>query len=267
MFWVNGEPADSIGLSDRSFQYGDGCFTTMLTVSGEIRYWTLHIERMQACLALLGIQVPDWGKVEQWLLQAALPDRHAGLKLHISRGSGGRGYNPAGAESAVVTVSSFPFPEHYYQWQNTGVELGVCQHRMGLNPLLAGHKHNNRLEQVLLRAELDEQGFQDGVACDIRGYVVETTMANLFWVKDRVVYTPDMEMCGVAGVMRRTVINSAPSLGLKVQSGEFEIKHLTDADEAFMTNAVLGVAPVVRIGDRKFPIGSVTRQVQENQRP
>jgi 4-amino-4-deoxychorismate lyase len=265
MFWINGKPADSVALADRSFQYGDGCFTTMLTINGRIQNWSLHTERMQACLDLLDIRAPDWNEVERWLQHAASPDKHAGLKLHISRGEGGRGYSPVGAESPTVTISQFSFPSHYYQWRKDGIELGICQHKMGLNPLLAGHKHNNRLEQVLLRSEVDQMGVQDGIVCDIQGHVVETTMANLFWVKGKTLYTPGMDMCGVAGVVRRTVIQDAPSMGLKVLIGEFELDHLDNADEVFITNSVLGVAPVISIGSKRYTIGPVTRKIQENQ--
>ena len=264
MFWVNGKQAQVIELSDRSFQYGDGCFTTMLTADGQIQNWPLHIERMQACLDLLDIGKPDWMQVKNWLDNAALPDKLAGLKLHISRGNGGRGYNPTGVNDPTVTISHFPYPQHYHQWRKDGVELGICEHKMGLNPLLAGHKHNNRLEQVLLRGEIEQSGYQDGVVCDIHDNVVETTMANLFWVKGRTLYTPGMEMCGVAGVIRRIIIQDAQALGLKVLIGEFKLDHLDNADEVFMTNSVLGVAPVIKVGKTEFSVGSVTRQFQEN---
>ncbi len=264
MFWVNGKPAEVVALSDRSFQYGDGCFTTMLTRRGQVQNWSLHVERMQDCLVLLGIRLPDWEQINTWLEQAASDEELAGLKLHISRGAGGRGYNPVGAEEPLVTISDFLFPDQYHCWRNKGVELGVCQHKMGLNPLLAGHKHNNRLEQILCRAELESSGEQDGIMCDIRGNVIETTMANLFWLKGQTLYTPDLKLCGVSGVIRRIVLQEAPKRGLTVMVGDFLPEHIHNADEVFMTNSVLGVAPVVRIGLSVFSVGSVTRYFQEN---
>ncbi|MDG3087627.1 aminodeoxychorismate lyase [Vibrio hannami] len=265
MILVNGKPKDSISVKDRSFQYGDGCFTTMLTVDGKIQNWPLHIERMEACLSLLRIKLPDWKVIEGWLNDIATTDPYAGLKLHISRGEGGRGYSATGANEPVVTVSSFPFPAHYLDWRENGVELGVCERRLGHTPMLAGHKHNNRLEQVLLKAEADESGYPDAVVLDINGHVVETTMANLFWVKGQKLYTPSMEHCGVAGTIRRLIIQDAKSNGLKVLVGDFELDHLNSADEVFMTNSVLGVAPVTKINNKAFPIGPITRRFQESQ--
>lgn len=55
MFWVNGVPQTHVELGDRSFQYGDGGFTTILTQNGELVYWQEHIERMKSCLDVLKI--------------------------------------------------------------------------------------------------------------------------------------------------------------------------------------------------------------------
>jgi len=263
MFWVNGQLASTISLADRSFQYGDGCFTTMLTKNGELHNWPLHIERMQACLDLLAIKTPDWCDVKTWLDQAALNDSVAGLKLHISRGVGGRGYNPYGVDSPNVTISHFPYPVHYFEWQQSGVALGVCQRKLGLMPMLAGHKHNNRLEQILLKAELAQSEYPDGVVMDINNRVIETTMANLFWVVDGKIYTPNLASCGVAGVVRKTVIKYAQSMNIDTLVGEYTLSQLKCADEIFMTNSILGVAPVKQIGETILPIGAMTRRIQE----
>ncbi|WPC74980.1 aminodeoxychorismate lyase [Vibrio porteresiae] len=263
MIWVNGQATQHISIGDRSFQYGDGCFTTMLTRGGKIQFWDYHFERMQACLSLLGIVQPDWGLIANWLDNAILPEPYAGLKLHISRGSGGRGYSPTQVTVPNVTISHFMFPEHYRQWQQQGIALGVCRQQMGINPMLAGHKHNNRLEQVLLKAEAEQQGFADAVCCDVAGRVIETTMANLFWVKGSQLFTPSLERAGVAGVARRVILEQASALGLHVQLGDFSLNELMSAEEIFVSNAILGVAPVCQIDVQCFEIGKQTRRFQE----
>lgn len=264
MVWVNGKLSDVIAVNDRSFLYGDGGFTTMLTQNGAIQFWPLHQERMQTCLQTLAITEPDWTQVLDWLRIAALPDEQAGLKLQITRGGGGRGYSPAGISQPNVIISHFGYPSHYLALQQQGISLGICQRRLGINPMLAGHKHNNRLEQVLLKAEMDQSGHVDGIVLDIHGRVIETTMANLFWVRDRQLYTPKLESAGVAGVARRLVIEHAPQLGLTVQIGEFGLEDVQQATEIFITNSILGVAPVTQIGERSYSIGEETRRYQQS---
>lgn len=268
MFWVNGLPQTHISLGDRSFQYGDGCFTTIKTKKGELEHWQAHVERMEACLKTLHIPFPDWSEVFDWAMKAVLNDELAGIKIHISRGTGGRGYSPSGIEGPVVTISNFAFPSHYSSWQENGVPLGVCETRLGIQPLLAGHKHNNRIEQVLAKAEIEGSEFTDAVTLNVQNHVIETTMANLFWVKDKKVYTPDLSLSGVAGVMRRKVLEFLQTNGYPVQVATFELSDLLNADEVLMCNSLLGVAPVSGIStpDNKidFPIGKLTRRLQGN---
>ncbi|TDE23546.1 aminodeoxychorismate lyase [Vibrio owensii] len=268
MFWVNGLPQTHISLGDRSFQYGDGCFTTIKTKKGELEHWQAHVERMEACLKTLHIPFPDWSQVFDWVMKAVLNDELAGIKIHISRGTGGRGYSPSGIEGPVVTISNFAFPSHYSSWQENGVPLGVCRTRLGIQPLLAGHKHNNRIEQVLAKAEIEGAEFTDAVTLNVQNHVIETTMANLFWVKDKKVYTPDLSLSGVAGVMRRKVLEFLQTNGYPVQVATFELSDLLNADEVLMCNSLLGVAPVSGIStlDNKidFPIGKLTRRLQGN---
>ncbi|WP_199454901.1 aminodeoxychorismate lyase [Vibrio owensii] len=268
MFWVNGLPQTHISLGDRSFQYGDGCFTTIKTKKGELEHWQAHVERMEACLKTLHIPFPDWNQVFDWVMKAVLNDELAGIKIHISRGTGGRGYSPSGIEGPVVTISNFAFPSHYSSWQENGVSLGVCRTHLGIQPLLAGHKHNNRIEQVLAKAEIEGTEFTDAVTLNVQNHVIETTMANLFWVKDKKVYTPDLSLSGVAGVMRRKVLEFLQTNGYPVQVATFELSDLLNADEVWMCNSLLGVAPVSGIStpDNKidFPIGKLTRRLQGN---
>lgn len=263
MILVNGVLAEQISVSDRAFQYGDGCFTTMLTCGGHIQQWPFHQERVQACLDALGIPLSNWPDILVWLANAALPDEQAGLKLHISRGQGGRGYSPAKVSDPTVTIQSFAFPAHYAQWQTDGIELGLCQQRLGLNPLLAGHKHTNRLEQILMKAEMDRAGWQDGLCCDLNDHIIETTMANIFWVKDDILCTPDLSLAGVAGVARRCVMDAAQESGMTLAVGQYSLAELWDADEVFITNAILGVAPVRQIQQHCYSIGKYTRRFQK----
>ncbi len=264
MVWVNGVVSETVSIGDRSFQYGDGCFTTILTRNGKVQHWQLHIERLEACLNVLDIPLPDWQQIEEWIDLALLSDTKAGLKIHITRGVGGRGYSPSQVTKPNVTISHFSFPAHYAQWQANGLQLGLCSKRMGLNPMLAGHKHNNRLEQVLLKGEMDRAGYSDGLCLDIHGHIVETTSANIFWVKGGTLYTPSLVNAGVAGVARKIILQQSTQLGMKVVMGDFELDHLDNAEEVFISNALLEVAPITQIGQHQYSIGTQTRRFQES---
>jgi 4-amino-4-deoxychorismate lyase len=218
---------------------------------------------MAQCLTLLNIPQPDWKQVLDWLTKAALSEPKAGLRLNITRGEGGRGYGSSGISFPNVVISRFNYPEHYIHWTTVGVELGVCEPRLGIIPSLAGHKHNNRLEQVLAKQDIDAQGLVDGVVLDINDCVIETTMANLFWVVGEKLYTPSLENSGVAGVMRRLILQDAREKGLSVEIGAYRLSELLAADEVFMTNSISCVIPINKIQEKTFEVGHITRDFQE----
>ncbi|WP_286293471.1 aminodeoxychorismate lyase [Vibrio apostichopi] len=269
MFWVDGESQQTIDILDRSFQYGDGCFTTMLVRDGQIQHFHDHQRRVDDCLKALRISALDWDVVNLWLDNALqhvqdndLHNEKSGIKLHVSRGAGGRGYSTKNIAKPTVTISTFDYPSHYSAWQDSGIELGICQQALGLSPLLAGHKHNNRLEQILMKDEMDQADEVDGVVLDISGNVIETTMANLFWRKGQTIHTPQLTQSGVAGVMRKQVLTALNQAELSVTISDYCLSQLMQADEVFMTNSILGIAPVTRISDTQFTIGAVTRSLQ-----
>ncbi len=110
---------------------------------------------------------------------------------------------------------------------------------------------------------MDQRGFVDGLVADINGKVIETTMANLFWVTGETLYSPALDKCGVAGVMRRKIIEQAELKRMPLVIDEFDMAAVCQADEVFISNALLGVAPVCRIEEQVFAVGSATRYFQE----
>lgn len=278
MFYVNGNEQSQISISDRSFQYGDGCFTTMLIVEGQIQHWYLHQQRLDKALSVLNIAKPDWLMVQAWLKkilfsEPSLGQKYSGIKIHISRGCGGRGYSAMGADSPQVTIQAFGYPSHYKHWQHHGVRLGVSSIALGLNPLLAGIKHNNRLEQVLIKSNIEHLSYDDVVVCDLNNKVIETSASNLFWIKNDRLYTSDLSYCGVEGTMRHQVLELAQSLSLVPKIGIYLLQDLSDADEIFISNALHGIVPVISIDTmlnsepQSYLVGNKTRDFQEKLNP
>lgn len=263
MHWRDGQPVERISVSDRSFQYGDGCFTTILTRDGKLQLWAQHVKRMEQALETLRIDPVDWNALHDDIESRALPDVQAGIKLHVSRGEGGRGYSTKVNSGPFVTVSCFEYPVKYTELRQKGIELTVSDVVLGHSPILAGLKHNNRLEQVLAKSNVEDAGYLDGIVLDHEANVIETTMANLFWVKSQQLFTPDLSLAGVSGVMREQVLEVAKALGYPLTVGQFSLNTVLDADEVFVTNCILGVAPVIKIREVEFVKGSLTKQIQE----
>lgn len=96
------------------------------------------------------------------------------------------------------------------------------------------------------------------------GRLVAATAANLFLVRGRRVITPDIRDCGVAGVMRRLVLETAPELGFETAIEDLEPASLAQADEVFLSSAARGIRPVGEVqGHGTWPVGAVTRAIAE----
>ena len=87
------------------------------------------------------------------------------------------------------------------------------------------------------------------------------SMSNVFLVRDGQVLTPRLDRCGVACVMRGIVLRECASLGIAAVDGRVPLDALLAADEVFITNARLGVVPVLRVGEHSFHMTTVARRL------
>lgn len=253
MNWINGVPQQHLPLTDRALQFGDGFFTTARLQDGEIRFLAWHLERLAITAKHLLFDDLNIISLRREMLAAAATGNNGVIKTIISRGSGERGYSFSTCGTPLRIVSLTTAPEHYPAWRRDGIRLGQSPVRLGRNPLLAGIKHLNRLEQVLIHAHLDHAGTDEMLVLDTDGYLVECCSANIFWRKGRQVFTPSLNHAGVAGVMRRRVLTLLPALGYPSQEVTTGPDVLKQADEIFITNALLPVVPVNIIGQYRYP--------------
>lgn len=259
---VNGVETSAVSADDRGLQYGDGLFETMAAVDGRVLHFGLHLERLMDSCQRLKLPQPDATVIEEEC-DRVLEDLGAGIvKLIVTRGSGPRGYRPP-AEPAVtrIVASSAAQPRSDLA---VPLVLRICATRLGLNPTLAGIKHLNRLEQVLACAEWSDPAIAEGLMLAADGRLVAATAANLFLVRGRRVITPDIRDCGVAGVMRRLVLETAPELGFETAIEDLEPASLAQVDEVFLSSAARGIRPVGEVqGHGTWPVGAVTRAIAE----
>lgn len=257
---VDGISSGTVPVDDRGLAYGDGLFETMRAVAGRVRFLERHFDRLIAGCDRLGIARPDRRAIESDI--TALTDGHddALIKLVITRGSGGRGYRPPTGAPGRRVVARHPLPTFPDPWYADGIALRWCDTRLAHQPALAGIKHLNRLEQVLARAEWeDDARWQEGLMCDADGLVIEATRSNVFIVRGGEIVTPVLDRCGVAGIIRGLVIE-----GFGAVTERFTPEAVRSADELFVCNSVIGVWPVRAIDDVVHDApGPVTQRVIE----
>jgi len=252
---ISGLVDGRIDPRDRGLAYGDGLFETMRWSAGRVPLLDRHLARLADGARRLGIELPNLGGLEAAIARAAPADRDAVVKLVVTRGVGTRGYQPPKELEPTAFATVEPWTPRASA-DPAGLSLIWCRMRLAWQPVLAGIKHLNRLEQVLARAEWDDPAIDEGLLCDPSGHVVCATAANLFAVIDGRLVTPDVSYAGVAGVARGVLLDAA-ALGAEVRPIAREV--LEAADEIFLTNALHGVRPVVRLGTRRWQPGAAAR--------
>lgn len=248
-YWVNGVSCQQIDITDRAIAFGDGCFTTIHGVNQQAKMLEKHILRLQQDSARLKLPVIDWPQLTQHIEEVCeqQTDEEFVVKVMLSRGQGGRGYSSQGFEHPTIIVMVSPFPKHYAALQCQGVSLLLSQIPLSRNPLLAGMKHLNRLEQVLIRQEIDDAKLDEAVVLDTNGVIVECCSANIFWRIGRDVYTPILSHSGVNGLMRQKIIAQLNNSQYHLAEVERFPAILTQCDEVIICNALMPVLPVKSI--------------------
>jgi 4-amino-4-deoxychorismate lyase len=184
------------------------------------------------------------------------------LKLVVTRGVGGRGYRIEDGIEPTRIVSLHTWPSFPADWAESGVVVRWCEATLAEQPMLAGIKHLNRLEQVVARREWSDPGIAEGLMCDSRGRVIGGTRTNLFLVRGSELVTPSVHRCGLAGTMRASVIEVAGQLGLRAIEIDIWNDDVEQAEEIFLTNALIGIWPVKQIDRRLLDVGPVPRRLQ-----
>ncbi len=270
MIRVNGKEVETVGVQDRGLHYGDGVFETIAVVDGRPRGWSRHLHRLLSGISRLRLPPLDVAtlelEVEELLRKAAAPaSRMAVLKMIYTAGSGGHGYRrPQAPEPLrVLLLRPWPYSESQQQRaQRHGVQLHLCQTRLGEQPLLAGIKHLNRLEQVVARGEWDDPEVVEGVLLNHRQELVEGTMSNLFLLQDGAWVTPPLRQAGVAGTTRERLLQRLQQRGEPVVERSVPVTELENVEEMICTNALIGVWPVARLGPYHFTApGPYTRKL------
>lgn len=250
---VDGREGGGIDPGDRGLNYGDGLFETLAVRDGGARFLDWHLERLAAGAARLCIPLPDSGQLRAEVSRA-WPEGRGVVRIVLTRGSGPRGYRPPPDPRPLRVVTGSPWPARDPACWTEGVRLRWCSTRLGRNPRLAGIKHLNRLEQVLARAEWDDDAVAEGLMMDDLGNVIGGTQTNLFATFGDGLVTPALDQCGVAGVMRRALMHWAAGQGIAVTERRLPAGELAGARGLILTNALIGAWPVRELEGRRMPL-------------
>ena len=251
---VNGRNSDTLPVLDRGLLYGDGLFETIACIDGQMPLWERHMARLSRGCHRLGIRMPSQELLASEAASLVTARRQV-LKILVTRGEGGHGYFPGDGETTrILYTRSWP------QRGDDAIRAHLCRTRLAKGSPLAGIKSLNRLEQVLAARETQAAGCTEAILCDADGFLVEGLMSNLFWVSRGRLFTPTLEYCGVAGVMRDYVLEVAGKAGIDFETVTCTPETLAQAESVFLTNA-LGLRLVSECNGNKYDSDAVPFEI------
>lgn len=244
--WQGRTRVAALDPADRGLAYGDGLFETMRAHAGTLPWWPRHRARLAAGAARLGIPLPDEALLDAALGEALARVPGGVVKLVLTRGAAARGYAPGPKAPPTLWVTASPsLPPA----ASRPLVIDLLEVRLGVQPMLAGIKHLNRLEQVLGAAEAARRGLDEGLMADAEGRLTAGTRGNLLLRTDGRWWTPALDHAGVAGTTRALLLEAwTPPGGLRVDT--LAIDRLDRIEAVLLVNALRGILPAGRLGAR-----------------
>ena len=251
---INGQPGEQVSALERALQYGDGLFETISCCEGRPRWLERHLRRLAEGCRRLQLHFEHERALAAEVAQLAQGQARCIVKVLVSRGAATRrGYRPSGEERSTRIVSRHAWPQD--DAEQAPLHVGLSAVTLGINPRLAGLKHLNRLEQVL--AQQDKPASLDEVLMAASsGELAGGSMSNVFLVDERGLFTPPVDRCGVAGVMRARLLEAlaaTPESGLSAEIRTLPMLELAGVREAFLTNVRWGIRSIGVLDGRSLP--------------
>lgn len=253
---IEGKSGDQVGLNDRGWSYGDALFETLYVAAGQVRLLSLHQQRLAHGFDRLGYYQPEQTLNRAW--QQVLDFAHDlhqhqpipwVVRLQVSRLATARGYKPSPDAQQQIVMQASPW-QPAEGWVD-GMALAWSDIQLARQPLLAGLKHCNRLEQVLAR-QAHRGPEAEILLCDQSGYLISGSMSNLLLFSENQALSPDLSQAGVAGVMRAFLLEALGTMGYNCCQRPVHPSELPDWPEALVCNALQGPVAVGAIGPHSF---------------
>jgi branched-chain amino acid aminotransferase len=259
-----------ISVVDHGLLYGDGVFEGMRAHGGVVFAMDRHMKRLTLGARALHLELPGGIEAVRDVVLRTLEADGGGdryIRLLITRGDGPLGLDPTRCERSRVVCIVDTIALFSDEKRAAGLSLITSSFRRPppdvLDPRI---KSLNYLNNVQAKGEAVRQGADDALMLNLRGHVAETSVANLFLVRDGVLMTPPITDGCLEGVTRGTVIECARELGIPFVERTLGRMDLFGADEVFMTGTGAGIVRISKLDGERIGgevVGETTVQLSD----
>lgn len=225
---------------DDGFSFGKGAFETIKVVDGYPLFLEKHLERLKKSLKFFGIEREiDEEKIYDYIKNSK--EKNFALKLIVSD------------ENFILTSR-----KDNYRDENKSFRLKISKLRRNSTSKIIYHKSLCYYENIMEHRWAVENGFDSALFLNERDEVCETSFANIFFVRDKKILTPDVSSGLLRGTMRDFLLEN-----FEINEEKICAKDLASFDECFISNSLMGVRNVMSIDEIKFTGRAKTRDIQE----
>lgn len=230
--------------------YGKGIFTTIAVYNAKPFLWEKHWQTLQANALKLNIDLSNYSEetlknsLSEIIKKNAVENGRARITLFDESSSVIWPFETKRKTGLLITTADFlKTPKNF--------RLTVSPYLINSTSPLSGIKSCNYLEKILAHDEARKRGFDEAVCINERGEIVSALMANLFWLKDRKLFTPSLKTGCLAGTAREYVMENVECF-----EAENDLESVRNADTVFLTSAGIGVVQVAEFDGRMLEITS-----------
>jgi branched-chain amino acid aminotransferase len=248
-----------IGADNRGFRYGDGVFETLKIKKQNILLEELHFNRLFGAIKLLGMELPPLFNRESLkihILELCKKNGHlplARVRLSVFRGNGN--LSDLQDPYLLYLIQSWPLSPATQEINQQGFTIDVFPHGRKAIDLFSCLKSNSHLLYVMAALYIKEYQIDDCLVLNCAGRVCDSSIANIFWVKNDQLFTPPLSEGGIAGVMRQHVMEQTRKdmqSPVQILEKQLDLSYLENADEIFLTNAIQGIRWVSRFRQKTY---------------
>ncbi|MGE4384496.1 MAG: aminotransferase class IV [Endomicrobiaceae bacterium] len=154
-------------------------------------------------------------------------------------------------DKVLISVNTRKYEAEKYK---QGISLKISKLKKNEASLLLRHKTTKRLENILEMEKASKEGYDDSIFLNTSGYITETCIANIFFIKKDVIYTPSLYAGLLPGIIRDKVLYIAKQKNIKLEEGFFKKEELVNSESVFVTNSLMGIMPVSSVNGKNFCI-------------
>ncbi|MDQ8698328.1 branched-chain amino acid aminotransferase [Hyphomicrobium sp. LHD-15] len=266
LIWLDGKLVPwreaNIHILTHALHYGSAVFEGERAYGGEIFKLTEHSERLVESARILEFEITQSvAEIDQACRDTIAANKLVNCYVRPIAWRGSEQMGVSAQQTKIhLAIAAWDWGSYFPMEQRLkGIRIGFAKYRRP-DPATAPTKAKAAGLYMICTVEkhrAERAGYADALMLDYRGRVAECTGANIFFVKDGVIHTPEAD-CFLDGITRRTVIALAKKRGFEVRERAILPDELSSFSECFITGTAAEVTPVSEIGDFKFKPAHIT---------